>query len=635
MTAIDVGILALFVLHAVTSGLRARRVASRSLEEYFLAGRRLGGTEAGLSMAATQFAADTPLLVTGLIATAGVFSLWRLWIYALAFLLLGFVLAASWRRAGVLTDAELAELRYGGRPAVGLRLAKAFYLGTIFNCVVLAMVLTATKEIAEPFLRWHEWLPAPIFDTVRAAVDGLGVSFARAGPGTEDVATRSASNVLSIAALLVVTALYSTTGGLRSVVRTDVAQLGLMLVGTAVYAGFVIGAVGGLGALPGRLDALLAGGAGPGGLAASEVLAFTPGEAGAASLAALSVVAVQWITQMNADGTGYLAQRTMACRSDGDARRAAVVFTVTQVLVRSLLWLPIGVGLLVLFPPDPTLAGDALRADREASYVRGIRELLPPGALGLLLTAMLAALASTVDTHLNWGASYWANDLYGRGWCGVIRGRTPSARALVWAARMSTLAILVVALGVMTQLGSIQAAWHASLLLGAGVGVVLVLRWLWWRVNAWSEIAALAASALLAAIALISIPPEREALRLLLVAAGATTAAIGTALLTPPESPQRLRAFYARVRPPGFWGPVARAEGADPRADAVRLARSLVAVGLAAASLFCVLAGLGSWMLGSPAPAFLPDRTLWIGFLLVSGAGLVPLWWRLGVQGAA
>ena len=156
---LDAAILLAFAIYAITSGLRARRTASTGLEEYFLAGRSLSGWKAGISMAATQFAADTPLLVTGLIATAGIFSLWRLWIYALAFLLLGFVLAPCWRRAQVLTDAELTELRYGGRSASALRAIKAVYFGTIFNCTVLAMVLWAATAIAEPFLLWDQWLP--------------------------------------------------------------------------------------------------------------------------------------------------------------------------------------------------------------------------------------------------------------------------------------------------------------------------------------------------------------------------------------------------------------------------------------------------------------------------------------------
>jgi len=630
VSVIDATIILAFVAYAITSGLRARRDASKNLEEYFLAGRTLTGTQAGISMAATQFAADTPLLVTGLIATAGIFSLWRLWIYALAFLLMGFVLAASWRRAGVVTDAELTELRYSGRPAAWLRALKAVYLGTIFNCAVLAMVLWATKEIVEPFLLWNAWLPDALFEPVETLVRAVGVPFARSGEELGDVWLRSTNNLISIFAIVGVTLLYSATGGLRSVVRTDVMQFGLMLLGTGAYAFVLVDAAGGLEGIHRGLEALPAGSAIP---PADQILAFTPDGASDVGTALLAVIGLQWLLQMNADGTGYLAQRSMACRSDDDARRAAVVFVTAQVLVRSLLWLPIGLALLVLFPPDPGLAGDALRADREATYVQGIHELMPPGLQGLLLAAMLAALGSTLDTHLNWGASYWSNDIYGRFWCRA-RGREPSDRALVAVARVSTVAILGLALFVMTRLGSIQTAWQTTLLFGAGLGVVLVLRWTWWRINAWSEMAAVVASLVLAPLLLVWLPDASEAWRLLAMAGLATSTAIVAAFATGPEPMARLVAFYQRARPPGFWAPVARAAGADRPRDPMRLAQGLAAVALAAFSIFCVLVGAGSWLLGSPAPGFLPHRTPWIAGLLVLGAGLVPLWWHLGIRRA-
>jgi Na+/proline symporter len=627
--ALDAAILVAFAIYAISSGLRARRTASTGLEEYFLAGRSLSGWKAGLSMAATQFAADTPLLVTGLIATAGIFSLWRLWIYALAFLLLGFVLAPSWRRAGVLTDAELAEVRYGGTAAAWLRGVKAVYFGLVFNCAVLAMVLWAAKEIAEPFLLWHAWLPEGLFGTVRALVEWVGFPFARASASDVDVWVRSADNLISIALLVGLTLAYSTTGGLRSVVRTDLVQFAVMMGATALYAVYVIAEVGGLGAIHAGLEDIAPVG-GAGGLTRAEVLAFTPAHARDAGLAVLAVFGLQWLVQMNADGTGYLAQRAMACRSDRDARNATIVFTFAQVGLRSLLWLPIGLGLLVLFPPDAALEAGALRADREASFVRGIAELLPAGALGLMLTAMLAALASTIDSHLNWGASYFANDLYGRFLCRAWRGREPSPRALVRVARLSNILIVAIALAVMTQLSSIQTAWQLSLLLGAGMGVLLVLRWLWWRVNAWGELASIAASAVLAPILLAAFSDDREALRLLWMAGGSTLAGVAASLATAPETRERLRAFYRTARPPGFWGPIAADAGAEPGRDARRLGRGLGAVAAAALCVFCLLTGLGSWLAGSPAPPWLPSRPAWIALLIALGALLVPVWIALG-----
>jgi Na+/proline symporter len=630
LSTIDAVILAAFVAYALVSGWRARRVAARSLEEYFLAGRTLNGWQAGCSMAATQFAADTPLLVTGLVATAGIFALWQLWIYALAFLLLGFVLAPSWRRAGVLTDAELTELRYGRHAATALRGLKAVYFGTVFNCVVLAWVLFATRMVVEPFLPWDAWLPAAVYEPLHALVVRVGVPMAVQPDGAE-VWIRSTNNLLSLAAIVVVTLFYSTSGGLRSVVATDVLQLAVALLGTLVYAGYVVAHFGGMEPLIAQLRAGLAGG-GPGGIRADEVLAFTPSRARDASTAVLAVFALQWLIQLNADGTGYLAQRTMACRSDRDARLASVVFTIVQVVLRSLVWLPIALGLLVIFPPDPTEPLATLRAGREASFVQGIGVLLPAGARGLMLTAMLAALASTIDTHLNWGASYWTNDIYKRIVCEAWRGRAPDPRTLVWVARGANLVVLVLALAVMTRLSSIERAWRIALLLGAGMGPCLVLRWLWWRVSAWGEIACLAVSLVAAGPLLVLVPGE--AARLLAMAGLATAAGVAASLWTP-EDPGHLATFFRRVRPPGWWGPIARACGVDPAAQVRQLWRGLAAVAAAALSIFALLVGLGTWLCHAPAPTWWPLRAgAWSASLVLVGVALVPVWVRLGLGGA-
>ena len=623
LTALDASIVLAFVAYAAWAGFRARRVAGRSLEEYFLAGRTLRGWQAGLSMAATQFAADTPLLVTGLIAVSGIFALWRLWIYALAFLLMGFVLAPAWRRAGVLTDAELTELRYGGWPAATLRGAKAVYFGTIFNCTVLAMVLLAATAIAEPFLVWHDWLPDALYDPWRSLVRAIGVPVSMDEAGA-DLWTRSADNALSLGAIVAVTALYSTTGGLRSVVATDLVQLGIAMGSTLVYAVVVVRHVGGLQTLHARLGDLFTGEAG--GMSSAELLAFTPSGARDAGLAIVGVYAIQWLAQMNADGTGYLAQRSMACRSDRDARQAAVIFTIAQVLLRSLLWLPIGLGLLLVFPPEPGLSADVYRAAREASFVRGVAELLPTGARGLMLTGLLAALASTVDTHLNWGASYWTNDLYKRFVCEAWLRRTPSERSLVWVARGSTVLILLVATVIMTQLASIRTAWEMSLLLGAGMGGMLVLRWHWWRVSGLGELVALVVATALAPVLLVSV--GGEAVRLLVMFLATTTAGVVASMLSGPEAGTRLDQFYQRVRPPGVWGPVARRAGDDP---AVRVARWWRTVGhtiACAATIFCFLTGFGTWLVGGTPPVWLPCRAGWIVLNLVVGAICLRWWWR-------
>jgi len=618
MTLVDAAIVAAFLVYSLASGLRSRKAASRNLDEYFLAGRTLPGWKAGLSMAATQFAADTPLLVTGLIATAGVFALWRLWIYALAFLLMGFVLGGAWRRAGVLTDAELAELRYGTRLALWLRAAKAVYFGTIFNCTVMAMVLFAAARIAEPFLTWDEWLPPSLFHSVVRFVEWSGLSLsAAADPASW--AESSANNLLSLLLVVAVTALYSTTGGLRAVVNTDVAQFAVAMVATLIYAVVLVDRVGGLAEIPKRLTALY------GAAWATQALAFTPSHARDASWLVLGTIAIQWFAQMNADGTGYLAQRTMACRSDRDARHAAVIFTFAQILLRSLVWIPIGLSLLILIPLDAAVPGAALAAAREATFVQGIGELQPVGALGLMLAGMLAALASTLDTHLNWGASYWANDLYRRIYCQKLRNTEPSGRALVWVARASNLVILAIAIAILSRLESIQEAWRTSLLLGAGMGIPLILRWVWWRVTAAAELSAIVASSLLAPVLLHAF--DADGVRILLITLLATSVVIAVSLFGPAEPAATLQHFYRRVQPPGYWGPVAAACGDDPRTSALRLREGLIRTFATSAGLFCLLVGSGSWLVGAPAPAWLPWRGGWIAALLIVATALLARAW--------
>ncbi|MEJ7931847.1 sodium:solute symporter family protein [Ramlibacter sp. AN1015] len=618
MPFLDVLILVAFVLYGLVSGLRARRTASRSLQEYFLAGRSLRGWQAGSSMAATQFAADTPLLVTGLVATAGVYALWRLWIYGLAFLFFAFLFAAWWRRAGVLTDAELTQVRYSGSGVLPLRIVKALYYGTVINCVVLAMVLVAAVRIAEVFLPWHLWLPqalyAPLADGARAGGWRLGESITGLAPEVASV-----NNAISIGLILAFTALYSITGGLRAVVRTDVVQLALALVGTAAYALFVVDAVGGLDALGGRLADLY------GAAEAQRLMSFGPPQqdAGAVLLPFLVLIGMQWMFQMNADGTGYLAQRAMACRSDADARSAGVVFAWLQIFLRSLLWLAIALGLLVLYPVAPGAAQEpGFAAAREMLFVTGIQDLLPPGLRGLMLVGLLAALASTVDTHLNWGASYWSRDLYDAALCRRLLQRAPGERELVLVARLSGVLILGLAVAVMTQLGSIQTAWFISLLFGAGMGGVLVLRWLWERINLWGELAAMASSLVTAPVLLVTLgtDPQGEWLRLAIMALVTTAAAIAASLATPATDDATLAAFYLRVRPIGWWRRTARlagqasaaaggggggtpaAQGAagETPAPATGMARALGATLAAALSLFGLLVGVG-WLL-FPAP---------------------------------
>lgn len=619
---LDLLIVLVFIIYAISAGFRAKSKASKNLQEYFLAGKTITGWRAGLSMAATQFAADTPLLVMGLIATGGIFLVWQLWVYGIAFLMMGFVFAASWRHAGVLTDAELTEVRYSGKGVLSLRVVKAIYYGTVINCVVMAFVLVAAVRIAEIFLPWHEWLPAGMYNIFLwiTKVTGLSLGGSVVGLAPEIATT---NNLLSIFIILGFTVLYSTTGGLRSVISTDVAQFSLAMLGTLVYAGIVIFKVGGLGNLTAKVVALY------GTELSGKMLSFTP-TAGQALMPFFVIMSLQWFFQMNSDGTGYLAQRSMACASDRDARIAGVVFAWMQIFARSLIWLVIGVGLLVLYPFSPeAAAGDNFKAAREIVFVTGINELLPIGVRGLMLTGLLAALASTIDTHLNWGASYWSNDIYKRLICKEWLKRDPKNRELVWVARLSNIVILIIALTIMSQLGSIQQGWKVSLLFGAGMGSVLILRWLWERITLYSELTAMLVS-LIGGVILLNLYPEDSAewIRLALMALISTTAAISVTFFTPATDENVLKEFYQKVHPPGFWRRTAGSLGEDPRLPLRTLFNGLKSTALTSLSLFFLLVGVGKLFFVLPGTS-----SLWAWLYIAIALGLVPFWWQDVVPG--
>jgi len=613
---IDLFIVLAFVIYAITSGLRARKKASENLQEYFLAGKTLTGWRAGFSMAATQFAADTPLLVMGLIATGGIFLVWRLWIYGIAFLMMGFIFSATWRRAGVLTDAELTEVRYSGKGVLPLRVLKAVYYGTVINCVVMAMVLVAAVRIAEVFLPWHEWLPDFLFNPILNFTQWIGVSLGGATGLDPGIAT--ANNLISIMVILSFTALYSTTGGLRSVVATDVVQFSLAMIGTLVYAVIVITKVGGFGNLTSKVIELY------GTEMGSKMLSFTP-TGGEALMPFLIIIGLQWFFQMNSDGTGYLAQRSMACTTDRDARIAGVIFAWVQIFARSLLWLAIGVGLLVIYPfAVESAAGDQFAASREITFVTGIQDLLPIGIRGLMLTALLAALASTIDTHLNWGASYWSNDIYKRLICQEWLKRDAKNSELVIVARLSNILILIIALIIMVNLGSIQKAWFLTLLFGAGMGSVLVLRWLWERINLFSELGAMAASLVVAPILLVV--TDVEWIRLGTMAVVTTLIAIGITYFTPVTDTNVLKEFYRRVQPLGFWRKTAILAGDDPNRSIREFAKGLKTTALTSFSLFFLLVGISKLLFAVPGTS-----SFWSWLYTFVGLALIPLWWKSAI----
>jgi Na+/proline symporter len=393
------------------------------------------------------------------------------------------------------------------------------------------------------------------------------------------------------------------------------------MVGTLIYGWIVISEAGGLSGLADRIVDIY------GSDLASQMLSFGPPDwSGEAVMPFLTIIGLQWFFQMNSDGTGYLAQRSMGCRTDRDARIAGVVFAWAQILFRSLIWLAIGVGILVLYPFQPAEIGtEGFTASREILFVQGVNDLLPPGVRGLMLTGLLAALASTVDTHLNWGASYWSNDVYKRLICRHWQDREPSSKELVVVARLSNLVIIVIALVIMANLGSIQTAWKLSLLFGAGVGAVLVLRWLWERINLYSELAAIAASLVTAPLLLyyLGTGDDLDYLRLAIMSFVTTVATVGITFFTPDTDADVLEKFYERVRPLGFWGKTAAATGHHPSAPRWALWNRLSSAAYSALSLFLLLMGFGRLMIQPPEASM-----LWTVVFIVAGLALIPLWWR-------
>ena len=617
MSGWDLSILLAFVAWSVTVGLRARRKASQNLDEYYLAGRDVKGWKAGISMAATQFAADTPLLFSGLIAVAGIFALWRVWVYGIAFLLMGFLFAAFWRRARILTDAELVEARYSGNWRLPLRLTKAVYFGLVVNSVVLGFVLLAAFQVSELFFPWHTWLPETLYQAILDLVGRLGIvlSTGAAAYGAELATT---NNVISIVLLLFFVGLYSTTGGLRGVIASDLFQFALAIGGSIVFAAILLWESGGPSGMIDRVVELY------GADRADRMLSFTPTVEGAL-MPFLVIMGLQWLFQMNSDGTGYLAQRSMACSSDRDARIAAFVFAWVQILGRSVIWLVIGVGLLVFYPFEPADTLDpAFAATRERTFLSGIADLLPVGARGLMVTALVAALASTIDTHLNWGSSYLTNDVYKRFVCQVWLKREATSRELVLIARTSSILVLLAGCLVAANLDSIQQGWKISLLFGAGIGAVLMLRWIWERINIQSEFAAMAIAIVAGPILLWAFPGDDvEWIRLGSMVLVSTSGTVLVALASRPTDGDVLLAFYRVVRPVGFWGRTAALAGDDPASVRKALGSTLLATLGCAASLFLTLVGVSKLILPRPDEAW-----LWPVLCILGAMAFAPLWWR-------
>jgi solute:Na+ symporter, SSS family len=526
LTAIDWAIVAAYFLLSIGIGLYFTKRGGESLNEYFLSGRQVTWWLAGASMVATTFAADTPLVVTGLVSQHGVAGNWLWWNMLMSGMLTVFFFARLWRRAHVMTDVEFAEIRYSGRPAAVLRGFRALYLAIPINLIILGWVTKAMIKILTISLGLRD-------------VSFLGRNI----PG----------EVIAVGICFIITVAYSAGAGMWAVLWTDLVQFVIKMSAVIVLAVYAVRAVGGMDKLKegltthfGSADAALS--VLPVKITATgvEAYAWMP-------LLALAVfLSVQWWAAWypgaEPGGGGYVAQRIFSAKTERDGVLATLFFNVAHYAIRPWPWIITGLCTILLYP-----AGIGPTHDHEAAYVQAFVDLLPTPWRGFMMAGFAAAYMSTVGTQLNWGASYLVNDFYKR-----FLNRTATEKHYVAISRWATVFLFLASAVVTHYLGTIEGAWKFLLALGSGTGLVLILRWYWWRINAWSEISAMIASFVVSVTAINVIKPmyaagdlKADAVVMLVTVAVSTVVWLGVTFATKPEPDRVLEAFYRRVRPGG------------------------------------------------------------------------------------
>jgi solute:Na+ symporter, SSS family len=574
--------------------------AGKNMSEFFLSGRNFPWWLAGTSMVATTFAADTPLAVTELVATEGIAGNWRWWNGAIGGVLTVFFFAKLWRRSGVMTDVEFVELRYDGQAAAWLRGLKAVYFGLLMNVIIIGWVALAMETVLTVLFPG-----LTIFGRESFSILGFEFSAALGWVGL----------------LMMVVAIYSLLSGLWGVAVTDMLQFVIAMTGSIVLAVFVLRVpeVGGIAGLREQLPEVT--------FRMLPTFAETAVDAPLFALTALAFFAyigVQWWSSWypgaEPGGGGYVAQRMMSAKDEKNALFATLWFTIAHYCVRPWPWILVALAALVLYP--------GLEAPREG-FVMVMRDVLPSGLLGLLFAAFLAAFMSTISTQLNWGVSYLVNDF----WARFVK---PGAdeRHYVLVARVLTFLLAIVGVFVTSQLEAISGAWGIVLTASAGLGLVLILRWFWWRVNAWSEIAATVAPIVLTVLALALMPFGYEIPGLLApfptnlyaVVAFTTIVWLAVTFLTRPTSEAKLDAFYRRVYPGGpGWRRFAQRHSDIPAPTGLLvLARDWIA---GVVLIYATLFGMGHFLLGNTVTG--------LSILALAVACGAFLWWDLDRQETA
>lgn len=571
-----------YIVFALGVGFYLTRRASRSTEDFYLAGRTLPWWVAGTSLVATSFAADTPLVVSGWVRSGGISQNWLWWGMAVGGALSFTCMAAWWRRLKVTTDAECIERRYQGKAARVLRGFYGGYHALITNTVVLAWVLLAMLKL------------------VRVVM------------GAED--DRQDQYIVAVALVLALS--YSFLSGLWGVVVTDFFQFFLALGGAVLLAYEAVSDLGGLAEarqrfaeMPKETTALM-----PHHGSGWEDLAWWTQGVGAF----LIFTAIQGWLNKNADGGGAGVQRYSACRNEAHARGAALWFNLAHYCLRPWPWILVGLASIVLIDPAqlPMIAGadGTLTPDHEAAYPLMMATYLGPGLFGLMCASFLAAFMSTLDTHFNLASAYIVNDVYRR----FLKPKA-SDRHYLWVGRSMEVLIGVLAALLALSADSISNLFTFSLALLGGVGPALLMRWFWWRANPWTEVAALSTSTVLAILTNTTVLGASEAVLnipyplsyLVIVVASITTSLIAT-FATEPVARERLESFYAKVQPAGWWGPL-DTDGAAKRSLLPLFAAWMSGIAL----IYGLLFGIGSWLLARPSwPAF---ACALIGSLVLKG----------------
>ena len=538
---IDYAVIIVYLAAVFGIGMAFTRRAGQSLEHFFVGGRGMAWWLIGVSMAATNFSIDTPIAITRYVAREGIGGVWFFWASAMSAVLVTFLFARLWRRAGVITDAQIIELRYSGKPAAALRLFKGFYFGIIFNAFIMGWVFLALSKVLE---------------------------------GVTDLDTTTA---LWTATVLVF--IYTVASGFYGVVLTDFFQYFIAFIGSIVLAVYAVGEVGGLQALVDKLPGV------PG--VKEGVTDFLP-RLDAESTMPMSMfmvyLLVQWWAHKYADGGGKHIQRMLSARDENHAVGASFMFTFVNYALQIWPWILTALCALVLF---------GKLDDPEMGYPMMMARVLPAGVLGLVVVCLIGAFMSTVDTHLNLGASYMMNDIYKR-----FIVKDASDRHYVLVSRIMMAVLLVLSVVISMNMTSVGAAWKFLLTFASGAGLTWIIRWFWWRANAWTEFAGMITSGIVATWLQLAVPEWSYSDKLLVIVGTTTVVWLLVTFLTPPVDEQRLVEFVRRIRPgsPG-WNAICMKHGITQK-PFLKQALACWVVGLL--SLFTLNFGIGSFLLCRP-----------------------------------